>query len=107
MLAFAKKGCELGAIISLQHAFGITLPPSSALLVLAALNIATLLPLVPGNVGVFETAVVFAYAWLGVAPERALGLAVVQHVCYVAALALPGYAWLARGVPLRSTAATP
>ena len=107
LLAFAKKGCELAAILSCQHAFGITLPPSSALLVLAALNVATLLPLVPGNVGVFETAIIVAYAWLGVAPERALGLAVVQHLCYVVALALPGYAWLARGVPRRSAAATP
>lgn len=107
LLALAKKGCELLAILAIQRAFGVTLPAASALLVLAALNIATLLPLVPGNVGVFEAAMVLAYAWLGVPPERALGMAVVQHLCYVAALALPGYAWLARGVPARNAAATP
>jgi uncharacterized membrane protein YbhN (UPF0104 family) len=60
---------------------------------------------VPGNLGVYEAAVVVAYAWLGVPPERALGIALVQHACYFAALALPGYRWLARRVRDRSAAA--
>jgi uncharacterized membrane protein YbhN (UPF0104 family) len=105
LLAFAKKIAELAAIICIQHAFGISLPLSSALLVLAALNLATLLPIVPGNVGIYEAAVVLAYGWLGVNAERALGLAVVQHACYFAALALPGYRWLARVAVPRSPAA--
>jgi uncharacterized membrane protein YbhN (UPF0104 family) len=105
LLALAKKIAELAAIICIQHAFGISLPLSSALLVLAALNLATLLPIVPGNVGIYEAAVVLAYGWLGVNAERALGLAVVQHACYFAALALPGYRWLARVAVPRSPAA--
>ena len=107
LLALCKKGCELLAILAIQHAFNVDLPASSAFVVLAALNLATLLPLVPGNAGVFEAAVVFAYGWLGIPPERALGMAVVQHAAYFVALALPGYAWLARAVPRRSVAATP
>jgi uncharacterized membrane protein YbhN (UPF0104 family) len=105
-LALLKKCAELLAILAIQHAFGVPLPMASALLVLAALNLATLLPLVPGNAGVFEAAMVFAYVQLGVPAERALGMAVVQHVCYFVALALPGYWWLARSAA-RSSAAAP
>lgn len=106
-LALLKKVVELLAILAIQRAFRVDLPASSALLVLAALNLATLLPLVPGNAGIYEASVVLAYSWLGVPPERALGMAVVQHACYFVALALPGYRWLARGGALRSAAAVP
>lgn len=95
-LALAKKLAEVVAILCVQHAFGVALPPVSALLVLAAVNLAALLPLVPGNLGVYEAAVVLAYSYLGVPPERALGIALVQHACYFGALALPGYWWLTR-----------
>jgi hypothetical protein len=107
LLALLKKCAELLAILAIQRAFGVELPLVSALLVLAALNLATLLPIVPGNAGVFEAAVVFAYVHLGVPAERALGMAVVQHACYFIALALPGYRWLARAGPSRSAAAAP
>jgi uncharacterized membrane protein YbhN (UPF0104 family) len=105
LLALAKKLCEVGAIVCVAHAFGVALPFTGGILILAALNLATLLPLVPGNVGVYEAAVVLAYSHLGVSAERALGIAVVQHACYFVALALPGYRWLARGAAIRSSAA--
>jgi uncharacterized membrane protein YbhN (UPF0104 family) len=107
LLALAKKLVEVAAIMCVARAFGIALPLSSALLVLAALNLATLLPIVPGNVGIYEAAVVLAYTYLGVSAERALGIAVVQHACYFAALALPGYRWLAGAAVYRSPAAAP
>lgn len=105
LLALAKKAVELLAIVSVQRAFGVALPLESALVVLAALNLATLLPIVPGKVGVYEASVVLAYAWLGVPPERALGMAVVQHTCYFVALALPGYRWLAASLPRAASSA--
>ena len=105
LLALLKKGAELVAILAIQRAFDVSLPPSSALLVLAALNLATLLPLVPGNAGVYEAAVVLAYVHLGLSPERALSMAAVQHAVYFVALALPGYRWLARARPSPSAAA--
>jgi uncharacterized protein (TIRG00374 family) len=105
LIALLKKGAELLAILAIQRAFGVDLPASSALVVLAALNLATLLPIVPGNAGVYEASVVLAYAWLGVPPERALGMAVVQHACYFVALALPGYRWLAAAAPRSAAAA--
>ena len=104
-LALAKKGCELVAIVLVQRAFRVELPFGSAVLILAALNLATIIPIVPGNAGVYEAAVVWTYVRLGVSLERATGMAVAQHACYLAALALPGYRWLAGSDPLRSAAA--
>jgi uncharacterized membrane protein YbhN (UPF0104 family) len=106
-LALLKKLAEMLAIVCIQRAFGVALPFSSAVLVLAALNLATLLPVVPGNVGVYEAVTMLAYGYLGVDAERALGMAIVQHACYFAALALPGYGWFVRGARSRSAAASP
>ncbi len=104
-LALVKKLAEVVAILCVARAFGVDLPVAGAILVLAMLSLATLLPIVPGNVGVYEGAVVLAYSHLGVGAERALGIAMVQHACYFAALALPGYRWLARGAAARRSAA--
>lgn len=95
-LALLKKVVEVAAIVCVQRAFGVTLPLGAAVVVLAVLNLATLLPVVPGNVGVFEAAVVLALVRFGVPAEQALGVAVVQHLCYFVALATPGLAWTAR-----------
>jgi uncharacterized membrane protein YbhN (UPF0104 family) len=105
LLALAKNGMEIVALLCVQHAFGVQLPLASAVLALAALNLATIIPVVPGNVAVFEGAIILAYAHFGVNAERALGMALVQHACYFVALALPGYRWLAFSNPLRSAAA--
>lgn len=104
-LALAKKLAEVLAILCVQRAFGLSLPFASGLLVLAALNLATLLPIVPAGVGLYEAAVVVAYRHLGVSAEIALGIAVVQHACYFAALGLPGYRWLTRAALSRSAVA--
>ncbi|HKH94640.1 MAG TPA: lysylphosphatidylglycerol synthase transmembrane domain-containing protein [Gemmatimonadaceae bacterium] len=96
-LALLKKAVEVAAILCVQRAFGVALPLGTAVVVLAVLNLATLLPVVPGNVGVFEAAVVLALTRFGVPAEQALGIAVVQHLCYFVALAAPGLAWTARG----------
>ena len=95
-LALLKKAVEVAAILCVQRAFGVHLPVAGAVLVLATLNLATLLPVVPGNAGVFEAAIVLALTRMGVAPELALGIAVVQHLCYFVALAAPGLVWVAR-----------
>jgi len=95
-LALLKKAVEVAAIVCVQRAFGLPVPISAAIVVLAVLNLATLLPIVPGNVGVFEAAVVLALTRFGVSPEQALGVAVVQHLCYFVALALPGLLFAAR-----------
>lgn len=95
-IALLKKAVEVAAIVCVHRAFGLTVPVSAAVIVLAVLNLATLLPIVPGNVGVFEAAVVLALTRFGVSAEQALGVAVVQHLCYFIALALPGLLFAAR-----------
>jgi uncharacterized membrane protein YbhN (UPF0104 family) len=104
-LALLKMFVETLAMICIQRAFGLELPFTSAVLVLAALNLATLVPVVPANLGVYEGAVVLIYTRLGVPAEQAVGVAVVQHACFFVALALPGYAWLAGAGASRSAAA--
>ncbi|MDQ2665250.1 MAG: flippase-like domain-containing protein [Gemmatimonadota bacterium] len=105
LLALAKKLAEILAIVCVQRAFGVTLPFASAILVLAALNLATLLPVVPGNIGVYEGAVVLVYTRLGLSTDHAVSIAIVQHACYFAALAVPGYCWAAATAASRVRAA--
>jgi len=92
-LAFVKKAVEVCAMVCMQRAFGLDLPIGAAVLALAMLNLSTLLPIVPGNIGVYEGSVVLAYSRFGVAAEQAVGLAALQHLCYLLALAAPGVLW--------------
>ena len=93
-LASAKKAAELAAIIAVQVAFGMNPSVASALLVLAALAITTLLPIAPANLGVYEGTVYGTYRVLGVTPEIALGLAIVQHLCFLLPPIVIGYGML-------------
>ena len=94
-LALAKKLVEIGAILCVQQAFAVSVPISASVLILAALGIATMLPFAPANIGVYEGVVAVVYTRLGIPAEQAVGMAMVQHACYLAAVALPGFGWLA------------
>ena len=91
LLALAKKSVELLGILAVQMAFGLEPSLASAVLVLAALAIATMMPVAPANVGVYEAMVFAAYRYVGVPVETALGLAVVQHVCFLLPMLGTGY----------------
>jgi len=93
-LAYGMKLFEATAIWGVQKSFGVDLPVWSVLLILAALNLTTLVPLAPGNLGVYEATVFFIYQYLGIAPEQALALALVQHLCYLLPLAGTGYVFI-------------
>ncbi len=90
-LALAMKAAEAAAILAVQQSFGIALPLWSVLLVLISVGIVTMVGVVPGNLGVYEATVFFVYQYVGASPEQALGLAVIQHVCYLIPLAGTGY----------------
>ncbi|HEX7941259.1 MAG TPA: lysylphosphatidylglycerol synthase transmembrane domain-containing protein [Gemmatimonadaceae bacterium] len=92
-LALVKKAAEVCAMLCMQRAFGLDLPVGAAILALGMLNLSTLLPIVPGNIGVYEGAIVLAYSRYGVSTELAVGLAALQHLCYLLALAAPGVLW--------------
>jgi uncharacterized protein (TIRG00374 family) len=93
LLALVKKAVEVCAMVCMQRAFGLDLPVGAAILALGMLNLSTLLPIAPGNIGVYEGAVVLAYSRCGIAAEQAIGLAALQHLCYLLALAAPGVLW--------------
>ena len=91
ILAYGMKLGEASAIWGIQKSFGLELPVWSALLILAALNLTTIIPLAPGNIGVYEATVFFIYQHLGIEPEKAIALAITQHLCYLIPLAGTGY----------------
>lgn len=94
LLSIAKKSAELLGILAVQLAFGLDPTLSSALLVLAALSITTLLPVTPANLGVYEATVFAGYRYVGVPTETALGLAIVQHFCFLVPAIVTGYVTL-------------
>jgi glycosyltransferase 2 family protein len=82
-LALAKKMAEVAAIVAMQVAFGLDPSLASALLVAAALAITTLVPVAPANLGVYEGTVYAMYRVVGVQPEVAIGIAIVQHLAFL------------------------
>jgi uncharacterized membrane protein YbhN (UPF0104 family) len=87
----AMKGAELLAIALVQHAYGVNISTAGTLLVLATVILATMLPISPGNLGAYEASVFLVYRYLGVAPELALSLAIVQHFCFMVPAVGVGY----------------
>ncbi|MDB4915721.1 MAG: flippase-like protein [Gemmatimonadetes bacterium] len=106
-IALVKKLVEIAAIVCVQRSFGVAVPIAEAVLVLAAINIFTMIPVVPANLGVYEGAIVLTYRHFGMAPELALGMAIMQHACFFVALGLPGFAWFAStGISRRTATAS-
>ena len=60
---------------------------------LTAVSLSTMVSAAPANLGVYEGSAFLAYRALGVTPETALALGVVQHVLYLIPMA--GAGWLA------------
>ena len=92
---------QLLACYALLDAFGMSTPSrlGAAAAVLVATNVAAVLPITPGNVGVFQAACVAALAAYGIDPGRALAYGVVLQLLEVTiavALGLP--ALLAEGL---------
>lgn len=102
----AMKAAEIAGIVAVQHAFGINMSFGGTLLVFAALVLATMLPVAPANLGTYEASAFVAYRYLGLSPEHALGLAVVQHICFLIPTAGLGYALLSARTFSRSAMAS-
>jgi phosphatidylinositol alpha-mannosyltransferase len=92
---------QLLACYALLSAFGLSMPSrlSAAAAVLVATNVAAVLPVTPGNVGVFQAACVVALAAYGVDAGRAFAYGVVLQLLEVTtAIALGLPALLAEGL---------
>jgi uncharacterized membrane protein YbhN (UPF0104 family) len=102
----AMKGVEALGIAAVQQAFGVPMSAGGTLLVLAALILGTMLPVAPGNLGTYEASVFLAYRYLGVSPEQALTLAVVEHLCFLIPSVGIGYAFVSAHTLSRSAIAS-
>ena len=102
----AMKVVEALAIAAVQRAFGVPVSPGGTLLVLAALILGTMLPIAPGNLGTYEASVFLVYRYLGVSPEHALTLAVVEHLCFLIPSVGIGYAFISAHTLSRSAIAS-
>lgn len=100
------KGVEALALAAVQHAFGVSISASGTLLVLAALILGTMLPVAPGNLGTYEASAFLVYRYLGVSPEQALTLAVVEHVCFLLPSVGIGYVLISAHTLSRSAIAS-
>jgi len=102
----AMKGVEGLAIVAVQHAFGVSISAGGTVLVLAALVLGTMLPVAPGNLGTYEASAFLVYRYLGVSPEHALTLAVVEHLCFLLPSVGIGYAFISAHTLTRSAIAS-
>lgn len=91
VMAWAMKLMEGLGIWAVQKAFGLDLSIWTVCVVLAAVNLATMFPVAPGNLGIYEAAVFFIYKYIGLSPELAMGLAILQHLCYLLPKIALGY----------------
>lgn len=97
--AAGVKATEALAILAVQAAFGLDLPASATILVLAATALATFVPIAPANLGVYEAATFAAYRALGVDAGLAVAIAFAQHACQWIAAVSVGYVLLIAKAP--------
>ena len=71
---------QLGAVWAALVAFGIHLPVIAAAAVLAVMNVALILPLWPGNIGLQQAAIVVPLAAYGVAHSRGVAYGIALQV---------------------------
>lgn len=90
-LALAKKLAEVAAAMAIQAAFGMEPSLVAALMVVAALSLSTLVPIAPANLGIYEATVFAIYRYLGLPADLALGLSILQHLCFLVPSVATGY----------------
>lgn len=100
------KVAEALAIVAVQRAFGVDVGASGTLMVLAAVILGSMIPVTPGNAGTYEAAAFVAYRHLGLSPEQALSLALVQHLCFVVPSVGIGYLFISAQTFARSAIAS-
>jgi len=88
---FARKALETLAVWAVMRAMAPGLPLWSVPLAMAAPSIATMVAVSPANLGVYEAAAYGAWTLAGAAPEKALMLAVVQHMVFLAPMLAGGW----------------
>jgi glycosyltransferase 2 family protein len=90
-LALLMMFAQTLGIWGVQKSLSLELPIWTPILVVGALNLATVLPITPGNFGIYEGTAFLVYQFCGLTPELALSLAVLQHLCFLIPMAGTGY----------------
>jgi len=93
-LALIMMVLQALGIWATQMSLGQELPFWTTILVMAALNLATIFPVTPGNFGVYEATAFLIYKFSGLSPEIALSLAFLQHIFFLVPMAGTGWAIL-------------
>ncbi len=83
---------DLGLVELVLFAFGLDVPIAGVLVALLAVNLAIALPSTPAQVGAHEAGMVAGLSVAGVAPELALGVALVYHAIQVIPVVVTGLA---------------
>ena len=91
LLALVMMLAQTLGIWAVQKSLGLDLPLWAPILVMGALNLATVLPITPGNFGIYEGTAFLVYQFCGLAPEAALSLALLQHLCFLVPMVGTGY----------------
>jgi len=91
VFALVMMALQALGIWATQQSLGHELPFWTIILVMAALNLATIFPLTPGNFGVYEATAFLIYKFSGLSPETALSLAFLQHICFLVPMAGTGW----------------
>ena len=90
-LATLMKFLEVLAVYFIQIALDVPLGLNAAFLVVAAVSLATTLPLTPGRLGVFEAAAMLTYQYLGLDATLGLAMGVTIHAVHTLPLLAVGY----------------
>jgi uncharacterized membrane protein YbhN (UPF0104 family) len=82
-LTTLRKAIEVAVTLAVQRAVGVHLPLWSAFMLVAAVDLAAVIPGPPSSLGIFEATALFVYRFLGVSPATALVAAILQHAVYL------------------------
>lgn len=88
-LAMFKKMFRVAAVGAGQFALGLDLPLVAPFVFIAVLDVATLIPLIPGHMGVYEATAAAVFVRFGAGPEAALLIGVVYHAMFLVAAIVP------------------
>ncbi|MCI0329376.1 MAG: flippase-like domain-containing protein [candidate division Zixibacteria bacterium] len=96
LFSLASWTAQAGVIYGLSFAFGYSLPPYAAVLVMIINTLAIMIPITPGNVGVFQLATLFSLGLFGIPKEEALSFGIVLHFFDILPAAVLGSYFMVR-----------
>lgn len=105
-LALFKKMFKVAAVYAVQLALGLDLPWIAPFTFIAVLDCATMVPLIPGHMGVYEATAAATYTGFGATAESALLIGVLYHAAFLVAAIVPAAVVMLHGALTTSAAAS-